>query len=51
MYNYNELEEIRHEQKAMEEAIPPWEWNAEYDEIYSKLARRKLEILFGGEEK
>lgn len=48
-YNYNELEEIRHEQKAMEEAIPPSEW-AEYDDIAKSLAKRKLELLFGGDE-
>lgn len=46
---YNELEEIRREQKAMEEAIPPSEW-AKYDDITSSLAKRKLELLFGGDE-
>ncbi len=50
MYNYNELEEIRHEQKAMEEAIPPWEWEPEYDDIHASLARQKLKIMFGGDE-
>lgn len=48
-YNYNELEEIRHEQKAMEEAIPPSEWG-KYDDIQASLARQKLKIMFGGDE-
>ncbi len=50
MYNYNELEEIRREQKAMEEAIPPSEWEPECDDIASSLAKRKLELMFGGDE-
>lgn len=50
MYNYNELEEIRREQKAMEDAIPPWEWDSEHDKIRTKLAREKLKIMFGGGE-
>lgn len=49
MYNYNELEEIRHEQAAMEEAIPPSEID-QYDDIISSLAKRKLELLFGDDE-
>ena len=33
------LDEIRHEQSAMEDAIPPWEWDSEYDKI-TRLARK-----------
>ncbi|HHV35824.1 MAG TPA: hypothetical protein GXX59_09710 [Syntrophomonadaceae bacterium] len=45
------LDSIRQEQSAMEAAIPPWEWDSEYDEIYSRLSREKLKIMFGGEDK
>ena len=47
---YNELEDIRHEEKAMRAAIPPWEWEPEYDEIRAKLSREKLKSMFGGVE-
>lgn len=46
---YNELEEIRHEQAAMEAAIPSWEWD-EYDDISARMAREKMKRMFGGEE-
>ena len=45
------LDEIRHEQSAMEDAIPPWEWEPEYEEVYVSLAKEKAKIMFGGEEK
>lgn len=44
------LDEIRQEQAAMEAAIPPWEWQQEFDEIAESLAKQKLNILYGGEE-
>ncbi len=44
------LDEIRHEQSAMDDAIPPWEWDSEYDKIRARLAREKLKIMFGGGE-
>ncbi len=46
----NMLDEIRHEQSAMDDAIPPWEWDSEYDKIRARLAREKLKIMFGGGE-
>jgi hypothetical protein len=46
----NMLDEIRHEQSAMEDAIPSWEWDSEYDKIRARLAREKLKIMFGGGE-
>jgi hypothetical protein len=46
----NMLDEIRHEQSAMEDAIPPWEWEPEYEEVYVSLAKEKAKIIFGGEE-
>lgn len=49
MYNYNELEEIRNEQAAMEAAIPPSEWD-KYDDIVGSMARQKMKIMFRGEE-
>lgn len=45
------LDAIRQEQAAMEAAIPPWEWDSEYEEIYVSLAMEKAKIMFGGEEK
>lgn len=45
---YDELEEIRHEEEAMKQAIPAWEMD-EYDDVAKSLARRKLELMFGGE--
>jgi len=45
---YDELEEIRHEEEAMKQAIPAWEMD-EYDDVTKSLARRKLELMFGGE--
>ena len=47
---YDELEEIRHEEEAMKQAIPAWEMD-EYDDVTKSLARRKLELMFGGEER
>jgi len=41
--------EIQHEQKAMIETIPLWEWDDEYENIYKSLARQKLNNLYGGE--
>lgn len=43
------LDAIRQELKAMEDAIPPWEWDSEYEKIYKSLTRQKLNILYGGE--
>lgn len=43
------LDEIRRDQEAMEAAIPPWEWQDEYDEFRSRLAKEKLKIMYGGE--
>jgi len=47
--NHRELDEIRYEEKAMAEAIPPW--SDEYDDIRTALAKRKTELLFGEEGK
>jgi hypothetical protein len=44
------MDEITQDLKAMEDAIPPWEWDSEYDKIRAKLAREKLKIMFGGGE-
>jgi hypothetical protein len=44
------LDQIRQEQAAMEAAIPPWEWEPEYEEVYVSLAKEKAKIIFGGEE-
>lgn len=44
------LDAIRQEQSAMEAAIPPWEWEPEYEEVYVSLAKEKAKIIFGGEE-
>lgn len=43
---YNELEEIRHEEEAMRQAIPASEMYL-YDDVLKSLARRKLELLKG----
>lgn len=45
------LDQIRQEQQAMEATIPPWEWDSEYEEIYSKLSKEKAKIMYGGEKK
>ena len=33
------LGEIKQDIKAMEKAIPPWDWDEGYDDIYSSLIR------------
>lgn len=43
------LDQIRHEQAAMEAAIPSWEWD-EYDDITSSMAQEKMKRMFGGGE-
>ena len=45
------LDQIRQEQAAMEAAIPPWEWDSEYDEMASRLAKEKMKIIYGGDGK
>lgn len=45
------LDQIRQEQIAMEAAIPLWDWDDEYDEFRARLAKEKLRIMNGGEEK
>jgi len=44
------MDEITQDLKAMEDAIPSWEWDSEYDKIRARLAREKLKIMFGGGE-
>lgn len=45
----NEFHEIQREIDSIL-SIPAWEWVEEHDEAIERLAKRKLEILFGGEE-
>lgn len=45
----DELREISYEYESLY-SIPSWEWDEEMDKALERLAKRKLEIMYGGEE-